>query len=207
MKQKRTHLIVIGLVVVAGSCLVGLTQLNAQNFGVKTTGPTKVAVCHLGDLFLKYQRAEDMLKELDNERVTFIAEAQKRIGNLKDLSLRLEGYKEGKPEHEKLFDEIESVTIELEVWKKMRQGRILAKHMAMTKVIYQQMNEAIAEVAKERGIDLVIQFDPQKIEAKNVQEWQMKVQLRQVLYSDPKMDITASVLQKLDETYRVTKLK
>jgi Skp family chaperone for outer membrane proteins len=207
MKQRKTHLIIASLVIVAAFCLIGLSQLNAQNFGSKTSGPTKVAVCHLGDLFSKYQRAKDMLDKLEKIRQEFMAEGQKRIAVLEDLNQQLGGYVEGKPEYQKLFDKIQSGTIELEVWKKMQQQSILTKHMAMTKVIYQQMTEAIAEVSKERGLDLVIQFDPQKIEAQNAQEWQMKVQMRQVLYNDPNMDITAAVLQKLDETYRVTKSK
>lgn len=206
MKQKRTHLIIV-VVIVAVSCLIGLTRLNAQNFGNKATGPTKVAVCNLGDLFSKYQRARDMLDKLEKKRQEFVAEGQKRIAVLENQTQQLGGYVEGKPEFKKLDEKIVSGTIELEVWKKMQQRSILTSHMAMTKVIYQQMRETIAEVAKERGIDLVIQFDPQKIEAKNAQEWQMMVKMRQVLYSDSQMDITAAVLQKLNETYQITKPK
>ena len=207
MKQKRTHLIIVSLVIVAASCLIGLTRLNAQNVGGKTTAPTKVAVCHLNDLFLKYQRAKDMIDKLEKSRQAFVAEGQKRLAQLENLRQELEGYVAGKPEHQKLSDTILRTTIGLKVWQEFQQKSILAEHMAMTKVIYDQINKAISDVAKERGIDLVIQFDPNKIEANNAQEWQLKVQMRQVLYSEPKMDITAAVLQKLDEAYIVTKPK
>lgn len=207
MKRKRTYLIIASLVVVAASCLIGLGQLNAQNFGGKVIGPAKVAVCDLGELFAKYQRSKDMIDKLEKDRQAFVAEGQKRVAQLEDLGQQIEGYVEGKPEHAKLFEKIQRASIELEVWKKMQQSRILAKHLAMTKTLHQQITVAVSEVAKERGLDLVIQFDPKKVEASNAQELVMKIRSREVLYSDPNMDITAAVLQKLDETYRVTKTK
>ncbi len=207
MKRTRTYVAVLALVGLAAFCLVGMGTLRAQNFATKTIGPAKVALCDIGELFSKYQRSKDMLDDLEKERQLFVAEGQKRVAQLEDLGQQLQGYVEGKPEHDKLFEKIQRAKIELEVWKKMQQGKILSKHLAMTKTLNQQISQAIADVAKQRGLDMVLQFSAKKIEANNAQELVMKIRGRQVLYSQPDLDITAAVLQKLDETYRITKKK
>ncbi len=205
--KKRTHLILIGLAVVASSCIIGLTQLSAQSFGGKKAVPTKVAVCRISDIFSKNQRNMDLKDEMEKQYQAFLAERQKRTAQMEDLNQQKGGYLEGKPEYKKISDQINRQAIEFQVWEQMQQNEFVTKQIAIMKTTYQQINDTIAEVAKERGIDIVLQFSPSKIDAPDPQEWHRQAQMRQVLYSEPDLDITADVLQRLDETYRLSKQK
>ncbi len=207
MKHKR-NLITVSLIAAATLCLIGLGHIHAQGLGgKKAIGPAKIAVCDILEIVNKSQRSKDLKEQLQKDATDLRSETEKRQTELASLQGQLEGLMEGKPEHKKLLSQIQQKIIGYKVWSEMEQKGIMAKNLGIMKEMYKLVEKTVAEIAKEQGLDLIIQFDPRDLTANSAQELAMKVQTRKVLYSAQHLDITAEVLQRFDESYRVTKKK
>ena len=95
--------------------------------------------------------------------------------------------------------------IEREVWLKVEQASVLGDHRRLTEEMFKQIKSTIATVAKERNIDLVLQLESGEINARNVEELVAQIDRRKVLFNTPEVDITAVVLQRINESYLIKK--
>ena len=206
MKVRKVHMIVFGAVLGVSLCLISLARTNAQGPG-KTASPTRVAVCDLIKVFTDYQRSKDLMVEMNERKQTIGAENEKRVKKLEELKTEMDGYKVGSKKHTEVLDKMRRAAIEREVWLKIEQNSVLADHRRLTEEMLEQIKDTIAAVARKKNIDLVLQLAPKVMNASNVQELVAQIDRRKVLYHKPgpDMDITAAVLQRINESYRIKK--
>jgi Skp family chaperone for outer membrane proteins len=202
MTIRRSHLLLLCLAGLTGAGLLSLTRSEAQVAG--STGGT-VAVCNIVEVFKEYQRAQDETEKLNQERNAFAAEAEKRKKRLESLQNEAEGFKPGSQAHEDALQRMQKEMIEFRVWEQFQQNLILRKHRRLTEEMYEQIKDAIAQVAKEQGYAVVVQLESGQLQARNVEELIAQIDRRKVLYHADSVDITATVLQKVNETYRISK--
>lgn len=203
MKNICKPSIVALLALAAVSSLVMLGKTIAQPLGVPAGTPTRVAVCNIVEVFQKYQRAQDLTVKLNERKGTIEAENERRVKELQAKQLELEGLKPGMPEHDKLLEQIRRMQLERQLWLKMEEESILRDHLRLTEEMFKEIREAVGSLAKEQGFELVLQLEPGDIEARNAQELIAQIDRQKILYYADGMDITAAVLQRLDEAYRV----
>jgi Skp family chaperone for outer membrane proteins len=86
---------------------------------------------------------------------------------------------------------------------KLEEASMLRDHLRIAKEMHQELQDAIAAIAKEQGIDLVLQLEPSKSEAHNASDLLAEMSQRKVLYHGESLDITAAVLQRLNEAYKI----
>ncbi len=204
MKIKKVHVVLFGATLAASLCLISLTRTNAQGAG-RSAGPTKVAVCDLIRVFADYQRAQDLTTKLNERKGSIEAENRKRVTKLEGLKMTMEGYKPGSKEHTKVLDDFKRQMIGLKVWLEIERDSVLADHRRLTEEMFKQIRDAIATVAKERNIDLVIQLAPKELNARNYEELVAQIDRRKVLYNTQDIDITKTVLQLINESYQIKK--
>jgi Skp family chaperone for outer membrane proteins len=179
---------------------VTFTQLQAQ------AGPgaraTRVGVCNIPEIFDKYNRAQQLTEELKERTNKLKAENDRRVDTIRIKQTELEGLMPESPEYNKRLQEIQELTIERQVWLKMQEDLMMRDHLRLTRELYKDIKDSVARVAKARGFDIVIQFDPRAPEGNSSQEIVQQIDRRKVLYSDEQLDITAGVLQDLNERFR-----
>ncbi len=204
MKIGNIPIAVLLLVLVGGVGLVSLARSEAQT--AAGTAPVKVAVCNLVQVFGEYQRAKDLTKDLDDQRMALEAENKKRTERSAELRTELEGYKVGSPKHDETLQKAQRHEIDRRVWIQMQQEAMLRKHRRLTEEMYKDIRAAVAAVAKDREIEVVVQLESGDLAgAQNIQELVSQMDRQKVLYAAPQADITALVLQRLNEGYRLQK--
>lgn len=202
MTIRRWQLLLLGLAGLTGAGLLSLTRSEAQVAGGSGHA---VAVCNIVEVFKEYQRAQDETEKLNQSRNAFAAEAEKRKKRLEALQNEAEGFKPGSQAHEDALERMRKEMIEYRVWEQFQQDLILRKHRRLTEEMYDQIKDAIAQVAKEQGYAVVVQLEPGQLQARNVEELIAQIDRRKVLYHADSVDITATVLQKVNEAYRISK--
>jgi Skp family chaperone for outer membrane proteins len=202
MQSKRNPWLILAVVAAIAVVAVSISHTVAQP-APRTDGPSRVAVCDITKVFADYQRAKDLTEQLSQKRNKFEAENTRRQKHLEALSEEIAGYQPGSDKYDEVQDNLRRGLVEREVWARMEQQTILNEHLRLTKEMYEEIKAAIAEVAKQQNIDIVVQETNQPIEAQNAQQLIMQIHQRQVLYNSPALDITEVVLLKVNESYRV----
>jgi Skp family chaperone for outer membrane proteins len=94
--------------------------------------------------------------------------------------------------------------IDTEVWAKMMDMDQQRKQKTSNKMLFDKIQDAVAQVAKDRGFTLVISSHTPEIpdlESIDVNTLNAMLLQRTVLFNDPKMDITQDVVIALDKAY------
>lgn len=146
-------------------------------------------------IFRKYEKSiryDQDLDRLQRELRQGILNREKEIKVVEDEISELE------PGTAKRLDrqvEWSKLKVTLEYWSKTRAEEIRAKLVKFTNEVEQDLRNAAAKVAKRKGFDIVINFDPTTLdEEENLGGRRMPV----VLYADPEVDLTEAVLAELN---------
>lgn len=201
MKISRRELMVFGILAVVAVGAMSLTNTVAQTASPKV-GPSSVAVCNIMEIFTKYTRAADLMKDLEKKQQAIQAENEKRTKAIEAKQQELASYKPGKPEYKRVQEQIKRMAIELQVWRRMQENSLLEEHLNLTKEMYEEVRKAVASVAKYNGVDIVLQIEPADIDAQNATEMVNLISRRKVVYCTDRLDLTPSVLQYLNMAYR-----
>lgn len=206
MRFGKVQATVLVLTAAMGFCLLSFARLHAQGTLAPVAAPSRVAVCNIVEVLVEYQRAKDLTKELNDQGEAIEAENKQRLKKAEELQTQLDGLKAGSPKYDETLEAVQRHEVSRQVWLRMKQEEMLRKHRRLTEEMFKDIRAAVEEVAKERGFDIVLQSQPVELqEAKNVQEVVAQIDRQKVLYNSPASDITAAVLQRINEGYRLKK--
>ena len=203
------------------SCVAAASLLTAQDKPLPSAGGGAAAdasarpqvpsglvigVVDLGKAFDVYPRTikeRERLQKLAGSYDEQIQGVTKRIEELKALLPLL---KEGTRERNQK-------QLEYELALKQRQGlaqlfgdELQAEQMRMQLSIYEDLETAVARLAKDRGVQLVLRLDATKVDAategdksplKQVQSRLMTIEARQVLFAGEQLDLTPALIKML----------
>ncbi|HUS92270.1 MAG TPA: OmpH family outer membrane protein [Phycisphaerae bacterium] len=199
MKATRIHTLVI--VALLGGALL-LTHSWAQP--ARPAGST-VGVCDLVEVFNNYQRAKDLTAQLNDRRQAIQAEGKKRSDAIDALRQELENYKKGTKKYQETAHQIQWLGLQAQGWLKYQDGLAMEEHRELTKEMYEEIRAMIAQVAKQRGISMVLQREPGDLETDNTAELLRQIYNHKVLYAAEDLEITEAVLLSLNQAYRAKK--
>ncbi|MCE5326066.1 MAG: OmpH family outer membrane protein [Planctomycetaceae bacterium] len=188
------------LVILAALVTVGflLGSLNAQQGA--GTPLTRVAVCDIGVVFANYERAKKESTNLEETRQKVEKEKARRTQKIDDLRKELESFKDG-PEQERAFRAYQKESVELQAWLQFEDNLATRSHATLTRSMYDQMNAAVAAVAKSRGIDLVLHREGAMPKTQTTLQILQVMRERKVLYNSDAIDITDPVVKYLNDSY------
>lgn len=199
MKNTRLYLLVIAALVVGA--LLGSYSL-AQSGGGRATGPSRVAVCDIVEVFNDYQRAKDLTAQLNQRREAIEQGAEQRGQNIEQKLQMLEALEEGSSQYEQLYQELQQLRFNREAWMKFQQDMATREHRKLTQEMYQEILDVIEQYAQENDVDAVLFRERRDVQANNTSELISKIAGRKVLYYDDDIDITQTILQQLNAAYR-----
>jgi Skp family chaperone for outer membrane proteins len=198
-----------GWVVVLIGGTLGLALWVGQSMGQPASSAPaadagRVAVVDVVRIFNECAQIKDLNDKMKQDSDDFTKEANQRRKVIEDKQIALGAFTPGTSDYESRRKELIRLNIEANVWLKVTEQGLDQEKFDWTRIIYQQTVAAAGEVARERGIELVLQsseFRPLEIE-QSIQALRRVIQDRPVLYSAAQADITDAVIRRLDRNYQ-----
>jgi len=172
-----------------------------------TAGPiaraeTEIAVLNVARIFEKYEMTRDLESLFDQARRAAADEADQRRAKTEQLRKALSAFDPGSEDYLRREQEADRADLEFQVWSKATERRLKGDHLRWMKQIYHNTQDVIAQIAKERGLDLVLTYDELTDDAPDSVALRQQILLQKVIYHNAKNDITDEVLRRLNEAYR-----
>lgn len=200
--MKRSFMIVV----VAAFALVSGLAINRSSAEPKEpSAPTRVAVVDIGRLFRNYEKAQKFAADQDKAMKALEEEDKTRkdaIDTLNDKMSGPTGLRPGTPEYDKATEQITTLMIERQAWRNTKTEMYNRTNMRLNKEIHEEIVKTTGLVAQELGYTLVLARESAELSTRTVDEFLDQLTRRKVIYADNSLDITAKVLEKLNETYR-----
>jgi Skp family chaperone for outer membrane proteins len=201
MKSPLTRVLTAAVVLVG---VLVLTNALAQPAAAPAAPPAaRVGTCDIVELFTNYQRAKDLTSQLNERRQAITVERDKRTKAINTLQAELENYKKASPKYEQTVDEIQRLGIEAKAYLEYQDALALREHRNLTKEMYTEIKAVIAKVAKQRGLNIILQREPDTLDTDSPSEMLRQIYTRKVLFTEDGLDITDVVLAALNQAYRV----
>lgn len=202
--MKDNKLKIFGLVcVLAGAVLVTRTPGQSQ---VSSPNSCCVGVIDFVRIFNECAEIKDLNERIRQKETEVQAEASERKKKIADAKVTLSAFTPGTKDHEQRRKELMRMNVEANVWFEMSKQDLEMQRFDWTRIIYEKSLKIAGEIARERGYDMVLQykeFKPDIIE-QTVTGIRRMIQDRAVIYAASELDITDSVIRRLDERYRTS---
>lgn len=193
-------------------CLAFQTILRADP-QAPTTAPanripppgTQVAVVDIVRIFDECDQIKDLNVVLRDAKESVEKEAEARKKVLSQKEVELAAFSPDSPDYAPRRDEFARLNIEANVWLQVKRAQMAREHFNWTRIVYEDLNRAVAQVGRERGFLVVLQkreFRPDLVEEGNVENLRQMIHARAVIYLDDSLDITDAVLKKMNTDYR-----
>lgn len=168
--------------------------------------PTKVAIANPGRIFSEMQELKDLRGKMDSEKKLLEGVDREKREQVRAIEAARDALKVETLQYQEKNAELLKVSIEYETWGRLNNANFQREQKLQLKLIYQKIEEAVAEVAKQKGFDLVISDQrsemPGEIDRLNIEQLRAIINSRAVLYAGEKADISNDVLALLDAKYR-----
>lgn len=205
----RVHMARFVLAVGAMAVLLGFaawgTQTSAQPQAAASPTPSgRIATLDVVRIFNECAQIQDLNSMMKEEAEDFTKEASQRRKVIEEKQLELSAFKPGTVDFELRRKDLIRMNIEANVWLKVSEQVIEQEKFDWTRIVYENALQASAEMAREKGFEIVVQstdFKPGEIE-QNISTLRRVIQDRAVIYRSPQVDLTDAVIRRLDRDYQ-----
>lgn len=185
--------------VVSVVALMVTEQINAQG-GRTATG--RVACVDVVRVFNEFQRQKDLSDEMNTLQQQLQQEDTTRRQQIDTKQAEIDRLDPNDPTFNSRTRELLAMTIDYRNWRDLKQADLTREVGVWSVRIYQEIRNAVEEIAERDGYDLVLyrgQFEPASWDPEVIKE---QIRSVQVLYASPGADITQIVTDKLNTDYR-----
>ena len=198
--------LVIALVaaLAAGVVLPVLAQDGAKPaVPAKDTGPHRVGLVDMAEVFQGYKKFEDLRAELSAEIEKSDAEAKLMVEKMQKMQLEITETKmaPGSAQYEHSEKELLSAKGEFEAFRAATQRKLARRESEMFKVIYADTTNMVKLYADYQGYSVVMRFDRKDIDENTAPNEAVQRMNKQVVYHRTEDDITDIVLSSLNKKY------
>ncbi|HEY1629093.1 MAG TPA: OmpH family outer membrane protein [Tepidisphaeraceae bacterium] len=185
--------------VVSIALLLSVAAANAQT-------SLKIAVANPAKIFNELQETKDLKAKMDDDGKTLQATDAEKRQKLKDLQASRDTLKEGTPQYDDVNKQLMDASVNYEVWNRLQQAELQRQQKTQIKTLFEKISTITGEVAKQRGIDLVIAEQhpefPDNIDQINTDQLRQLIAERNVLYDSGALDISNEVIAAMDAKYK-----
>ena len=173
----------------------------------------RIAIANPAKIFMDMQETKDLVDKLKNDQTDLQKLSDEKKAKLQDLDSQRKFYKEDTQQYQDKSREILQASIEYDVWAKMTDADLQRRQKEEIKTLFGKIQDAIATVAKQKGISLVLADQrseiPDNLDQIELTALRALISQRTVLYFDNNpsvgIDITQDVLTLLDTNYKANK--
>ncbi len=192
-------------VLITGAFVAIALLASPDGFAQVAPAGGDVAVCDVAQIFNQYDRANDLTDDFAKRRDAIVEEGKKRAGRIEALKEELSGYKPGEDDYEELVQEIQRQAIEAQAWQEYKLTIVGRDHHRLTTEMYEEILNMVETVAVEQGYKLVLFRETRDTTTENMNQLLAQMESRKVLYSSPSVDITQTVLARLNRQYKANR--
>lgn len=188
--------------VVAVALLVTLSL--AASSSAQSAGGAKVAVANPARIFNEIQETKDLKQKMENEVKNLQALRQTREGEIRQARELRDQLKPESPQWQDRNKELLQKTIEFRAWVEITEQNLQRMQKQQMKNVYDKIVATVAELAQQRGIELVISEQRADINIDNVDINQLKGLIAQqnVLYNAATIDLSNDTIAAMDAKYK-----
>lgn len=198
---------ILGISLCAGAAAVGVrlgTAWSAQS--VPAAGGVTIAVVNLNRLVNQLKEKDAYERKLRTVELNFQSAMRKKQAAMKKtaevLNPRSPFYlKPGTRAFQKRENTLLKENLDARSFAAYHQQMMGLKKELELQSLYHQINIAIRQYAKKHNISLVLVKDPQDIQNYNLQGVQQAIASRKVLYASRAINITTSVVERMNAAY------
>jgi len=193
------------LAVSAGAFTIVALLATSQGFAQAVPSGGDVAVCDVEEIFEHYDRANDLTADFIKRSEAITEEGKKRAARIEALREELEGLEPGTEDFEDLVQEIQRQTIEAQAWQDYKMTIARRDQHRLTTDMYDEILVMIETIATEQGYKIVLFRDSRTTQTKDMNQLVALMGNRKVLYSSPSVDVTQTVLARLNRQYNASR--
>jgi Skp family chaperone for outer membrane proteins len=174
--------------------------------GTQDFGTAKVAVANPANIFTNMQETKDLKAKLEQDRKELEGQLQSRKQKVTDQQAARDLLKVDSPQYSQADAELLKLAIEFDTWSKIQQATLQGNQKQQMKLLFDKIVLACGEVAAAKGIDVVIADQrpdlPENLGNITVDQLRAAINQRNVLFANPKVDISNDVVAVLDAKYK-----
>ncbi len=160
-----------------------------------------IAVVDLTFIFENYGMTQALEDLFDRRRQAAAAEAESKRAAVEAKRKDLLARKPESKEFAQIEEEITRMQVEFEVWAALQEKRLKDDHKRWLMQIYTNVRNAVAEIATESNIDMVLTYDKLTDDAPDSVALRQQILLQKIIYFDDRIELTQAVLARLNEKY------
>jgi Skp family chaperone for outer membrane proteins len=202
--KSRLFLVSVAALALAGWVACSAPRALAQPGTVQA--PVKVAIANTKHIIGEMAEFKAFNIQMQDEEGKFKAAQEYKVKEINDLKSRRDSLLPEHPQWADLNAQSDAKTAEYRVWVETQ--KVLNESAQKTKMIalFKKVETAVAEIAKEEGIDLVMADNrdplPADLDEMDIRTVRGMILQRDVLYATDRIDITEKVVTRLDAKFR-----
>jgi Skp family chaperone for outer membrane proteins len=195
MKHSKTTLLVVGvaLLVLLGAYQQG--KLNADS----EVKPAKIGVVNVTKVLEDSARNKQWQEKMQQDQTDTKNQFNQMRTELEAIQANLKLRSPGTEDFLKLRQEMVEKGAMLEAKNKFYQDKVTFEMQRWTEELYQQLLKVVSDVAKDKGLDMVIADESLMLPSPSLQDFMLTVKTRKLLYHNKQYDLTDEVLAALDK--------
>jgi Skp family chaperone for outer membrane proteins len=206
--NKRLWLLGVALACLAA--LVIVNQQSAQGQAPATANSaTSIAVANVPRIFAEMQETKDLRTRMDAEGRALMQEDKDRAVKLNDLKSARDAIKANTPQWNDAQKALTEASIQYRVWVETTKLELDRRQKQQTRELYDHILAAVAEIARQRNIDIVVadqkQLAPENVDKMSIEDFRSLLSQREVLYASARSDISGEVIALLDAKFKEPK--
>ena len=196
--QKNPRILVT--VVAAAAFLVALAGVTtAQRPG---PAPVTMGVVDVAKVYISLAERNQIEAELEMLRDKVKQEDQVRLDKINEMREDLRMAQAGSEIFDKKRADLEMEVLTLQAWQEFQKRRMNAEQTVQKEKLYKRIIDAIGDYAQANEYDMVL-YKESTVNFRNVPQKQVDalIALRKVLWSKEELDITESVVAKMNNEF------
>ena len=184
----------------------GTPSAGNSSSGNSSAGTTKVAVVDPGRVIDALKETQAMRAKVQGEIATLDDQQKQKQQEVTDLQARRDQLNPDSAQYDQVNRDLLSKSIEFQAWTALNKADLERRQKQQIKTLYDKVEKAIGEVAKQQGIDLVLvrrtPVMPDSIDKVSLDQLKGILNAKEVLFASDAADLSGTVIAKLDQQYQ-----
>ena len=185
------------------SCLMAasILALNYQHSWAESQQQPsflKIGVVNVERVFQECKRNARYVEQSRAEQKKIISELEKISREIDAEKAGLKTLKPGSPDYVELMKQMFQKQASLQAQQEFHKQHMTLKDQKWTEQLYQDILDTVEQVAKQKGLDLVLTKDQISLPAQSATELMMTIRTHKILYSAGCINITGEIIAKLN---------
>lgn len=169
----------------------------------------KVAIANPVKIFNAIKETKDVNTDMNNRRQAVEVEVNARKKEIEQLQQAMNQFKADTPAYTEAQTKLLNADTAAKIWLQSKNTELANNFRAHARRMADKINTAIAEVAKAKGVDIVIaeqkaEIPEAEIDKIQPNQYMQILIMHPVLYNTPETEITQDVIAKLDQQYNAS---